>query len=370
MNKRTFLIPFLILVMFSISASVSAQTGFYKSPAGKIGIGVGYQRYTPPKRTEAPFRFHAQTMLGNLDYTFSRDLKMSLLPGISFFEANTQIPYEIAPSPSIDIRLLNVSKMNMTGLEFFILGGFRTQYTNIVRTGDLPLHSVNMNLRGGVGLLHTLETSYAWSLKPFFGMFYTQVWNNVSTTRKVHVNTTQNFFTGEAGLEIDLSPTMSAIGSVEFSFESSELLYRFGLNFHQGAPTRRIENPVRKIENNVTPPNRRTDTTSSPLATRLAGIDFEPEPGLTAPEYKFRVEPLYPIIAKNTKIEGEVVLETTINEHGIPVDIVALTNLGFGLEAAAIEALRKTTFYPAMKDENPISKRVTARYRFTLRNTN
>ena len=109
--------------MFSISASVSAQTGFYKSPAGKVGIGVGYQRYTPPKRTEAPFRFQAQTMLGNLDYTFSRDLKMSLLPGISFFEANTQIPYEIAPSPSIDIRLLNVSDMNMTGLEFFILGG-------------------------------------------------------------------------------------------------------------------------------------------------------------------------------------------------------------------------------------------------------
>ena len=360
MNKRMLVIPFFVLVMFS--ASVSAQTGFYRSPAGKIGIGIGYQRYRPPKRTEAPFRFHAQTILGNLDYVFNDDLKISLLPGISFFEANTQIPYEIAPSPSIDIRLLNVNDMNMTGLKFFILGGFRTQYTNIVRSWDLPLHSVNMNLRGGVGLLHTLETGYEWSLKPFFGMFYTQGWNNVSTTEKVHVNTTQNFFTGEAGLEIDLSPTMSAIGSVEFSFESSELLYRFGLNFHQAPPL--------KILNEVTPQIRRTDTLPSPLATRLAGIDFEPEPGVTAPEYKFRVEPLYPVIAKNVKRDGEVVLETTINEQGLPLDIVARTNLGFGLEEASMEALKKTTFYPAMKDGKMISKRVTLRYRFTLTNTN
>jgi len=353
-------IPFFVLVMFSVS--VSAQTGFYRSPVGKMGVGIGYQHYRPPKRTEAPFRFNAQTVLGNLDYTFNSDLKMSLLPGISFFQADTEIPYEIAPSPSIDIQLLNVNDMNMTGLQFFILGGFRTQYTNIARISDLPLHSVNMNLRGGVGLLHTLGTDYTWSLKPFFGMFYTQAWNNVSTSEKIHGNTTHNFFTGEAGLEVELSPTMSAIGSLEFSFESSELLYRFGLNFHQA--------PTLKILNDLTPQPRRTDTSASPLATRLAGIDFEPEPGVTAPEYKFRVEPQYPVIAKNRQIEGEVVLEATINEQGIPVAIVTLTTLGFGLEEAAIEALQKTTFYPAMKDGKMLSKRVTLRYRFTLRNTN
>ena len=327
-----------------------------------MGIGIGYQHYRPPKRTEAPFRFNAQTVLGNLDYTFNSDLKMSLLPGISFFQADTEIPYEIAPSPSIDIQLLNVNDMNMTGLQFFILGGFRTQYTNIARSSDLPLHAVNMNLRGGVGLLHTLGTGYTWSLKPFFGMFYTQAWNNVSTTEKIHANTTHNFFTGEAGLEVELSPTMSAIGSLEFSFESSELLYRFGLNFHQA--------PTLKILNDLTPQPRRTDTSPSPLATRLAGIDFEPEPGVTAPEYKFRVEPLYPVIAKNVKMEGEVALEATINEQGIPLDIIARTNLGFGLEEAAMEALRKTTFYPAIKDGKMISKRVILRYQFTLKNTN
>ena len=178
------------------------------------------------------------------------------------------------------------------------------------------------------------------------------------------MNTAQNFFTGEAGVEIELSPTMSAIGSVEFSFESSELLYRFGLNFHQ-APALKIQNDL----NDVTPETRKTDTTSSPLATRLAGIDSDSEPGVTPPDYKFRVEPVYPIIAKNAKIEGEVVLEAIINEQGLPLVIVALTNLGFGLEEAAIEALKETTFYPAIKDGRLIPKRVTLRYRFNLRNT-
>ncbi len=252
--------------------------------------------------------------------------------------------------------------MNMTGLKFFILGGFRAQYINIIRTGNLPLHSINMTLRGGTGLLHILETDYEWSLKPFFGMFWTQGWNNVSTTERVHVNTAQNFFTGEAGVEIDLSPTVSAIGSVEFSFQSSELLYRFGLNFYQA--------PALKIQNDVRPKIGKTNTISSPLATRLAGIDSEPEPGITPPEYKFKVEPLYPVIAKNVKIEGEVTLEATINEQGLPLDIVALTDLGYGLEEAAMEALKKTTFYPAIKNGILIRKRVTLRYRFTLRNTN
>ena len=357
LKKHIFQILAALFILCPMIAS--AQVGFHKLATGKMAIGIGYQRYKPPKRTEAPFRFNAQTLLGNLDYAFNRDLKVSLLPGISFFDVNTLNPYEIAPSPSIDIRLLNVNNMNMTGLKFFILGGFRTQYMNIVRTGDLPLHAVHMALRGGTGFIHHLETDYEWSLKPFFGFFYTQAWNNVSTTEKVHVNTSQNFFTGEAGLEIDMSPTMSATGSIEFSFESSELLYRFGLNFYQ-APTYEIK---REVPSEIS----RIDTPVPETVTRLSGIDFEPEIDVAGPQYKFKVDPKYPEIAKNAEQQGEVVLQVTINENGIPIDIIALTGLGFELEAAAIDALKRTTFYPAIQAGNPVSRRVAIRYSFTLR---
>lgn len=370
-RKKILIVLFAILVL---STSAFAQSGFRKMVPGKLAVGMGYQRYQPPTRTNAPFRFYAQTLLGNLEYAFSRDLKMSLLPGVSFFDVVSQNPYEIAPSPSIDIRFLNVNNMNMTGLKFFILGGFRTQYMNVVRTGDLPLHSVNMALRGGAGFLHLLETDYDWSLTPFFGLFYTQSWNNVSTRRAVHVNTSQNFFTGEAGVEMELSPTMSAIGSLEFSFESSELLYRFGLNFYQSAMS------------NVTSGNDTTDTsghqrslgsdTSSDTNT-IAGepevisesgnIDYPPNIEVAGPQYKFKVDPEYPPLAQETRRQGEVILEAIINEDGIPVDIVPRTLLGVGLEAAAMDALKQTRFYPAIYRGVPIPTRVAIRYKFTLR---
>ena len=99
----------------------------------------------------------------------------------------------------------------------------------------------------------------------------------------------------------------------------------------------------------------------------LGTVDFEPEPGVINPQYKFRVKPKYPDAAKKAEKEGEVVLQATIDENGIPQDIVALTDIGFGLEEAAIEALKKTTFRPATKGGEPISRQVAIPYKFTLK---
>jgi len=365
-----------ILILFAIfvlSTSALAQSGFRRLPPGKLAIGMGYQRYRPPTRTNAPFRFYAQTLLGNLEYAFSRDLKLSLLPGVSFFDVVSKNPYEIAPSPSIDIRLLNVNNLNMTGLKFFLLGGFRTQYMNVIRTGDLPLHSVNIGLRGGAGFLHILETDQDWTLKPFFGMFYTQSWNNVSTTRAVHVNTSQNFFTGEAGVEMELSQTMSAIGSLEFSFDSSELLYRFGLNFYQ-APASQVSSEVNVIDTSKNRISQTPDISSdmnmireeAEVTSESGNIDYPPNIEVAGPQYKFKVDPEYPSLAKEIGRQGTVILEATINEDGIPVDIVPRTLLGAGLEAAAMDALKQTRFYPAIYRGVAIPIRVEIPYTFTF----
>ena len=51
---------------------------------------------------------------------------------------------------------------------------------------------------------------------------------------------------------------------------------------------------------------------------------------------------------------------------GIPQDIVAITKLGFGLEEAALEALKKSTFHPATKAGKPVSVRVKIPFEFKL----
>ena len=95
-------------------------------------------------------------------------------------------------------------------------------------------------------------------------------------------------------------------------------------------------------------------------------LGFEDFASVVNPKSKNRVEPEYPKSAKEAKKGGEVVLQFTIDENGTPKEIVALTNLGFGLEAAAIEALKKCTFDPATKDGKTISMQVQTPYNFTL----
>ena len=89
-----------------------------------------------------------------------------------------------------------------------------------------------------------------------------------------------------------------------------------------------------------------------------------------APKYKTRVNPKYPKGAKDAKQDGTVVLKLTINENGIPEDIVALTTLGFGLEEAAIEALKQSTFHPAMKNGKSVSEQVAIPYAFKITDVN
>ena len=84
------------------------------------------------------------------------------------------------------------------------------------------------------------------------------------------------------------------------------------------------------------------------------------------PRYKDQAKPNYPKEAQQAEKEGIVVLQATVDVHGIPRDIVSRTNLGFGLEEAAIEALKKTTFHPAMKGRKPVSLMVEIPYEFKL----
>jgi len=80
--------------------------------------------------------------------------------------------------------------------------------------------------------------------------------------------------------------------------------------------------------------------------------------------YKSIVKPVYPDEARLAKKGGEVLLLLIVDENGMPKDIKPLTSIGYGLEEAAVEAMQKTTFYPAMQGETPVRQEVVIPYRF------
>ncbi|HEX3070571.1 MAG TPA: TonB family protein, partial [Thermoanaerobaculia bacterium] len=60
-----------------------------------------------------------------------------------------------------------------------------------------------------------------------------------------------------------------------------------------------------------------------------------------------RVEPIYPALAKESKISGIVILEVVIDHTGVVKDVRVLKPLPFGLDQAAVDAVKQWTFRPA-----------------------
>jgi TonB family protein len=74
--------------------------------------------------------------------------------------------------------------------------------------------------------------------------------------------------------------------------------------------------------------------------------------GLVAPEMVRFNKPAYPPAARARRIEGLVVLNVLVSEEGRPLDIRVLRGVtpDVGINAAAVEAVRGSTFRPATKD--------------------
>lgn len=67
---------------------------------------------------------------------------------------------------------------------------------------------------------------------------------------------------------------------------------------------------------------------------------------ITAPVVIHRVQPAYPIMAQNARVEGAVKLEAVILRDGQVGDIRVVQGLRFGCTQAAIEALKNWRFQP------------------------
>ena len=75
---------------------------------------------------------------------------------------------------------------------------------------------------------------------------------------------------------------------------------------------------------------------------------------------------IYPEQDRNAGIEGTVYVQAKINEKGTMVEAVVLKKVSPTLDEAALDAVRKTTFTPAMLDGEPIRMRIVIPIRFAL----
>nr|KXH75900.1 MAG: hypothetical protein AM324_05170 [Candidatus Thorarchaeota archaeon SMTZ1-83] len=86
----------------------------------------------------------------------------------------------------------------------------------------------------------------------------------------------------------------------------------------------------------------------------------------TPPRVKHRVEPYYPWLARVLGIEGSVLLHMFIDEHGRVSIACVAQPLHPLLDGESLKAARRTRFYPARRNGEPIGVWVAYPMRFDL----
>jgi protein TonB len=79
-----------------------------------------------------------------------------------------------------------------------------------------------------------------------------------------------------------------------------------------------------------------------------------------------RVEPVYPDFAVQARVQGVVILEATVNEHGEVVNVDVLRSIKL-LDRAAIEAVKQWRYSPVLLNGKPRSFVLTVTLNFSIK---
>ena len=178
------------------------------------------------------------TVSANLDYGIQDDLKISFQVGVGLTDA-TDVP----PAPNGVVGIVRLKPLGDTGLEYFWRGDFGAVFFRSVQesTNRILERSRIFNLSGAAGVLKRLETESGQVMHPFFALSYIRSWETSEADAEFAEELENLVFkksarrgdlTGEIGIEIELSPTVTALGGLQFSFERSDIAFRVGLNFY------------------------------------------------------------------------------------------------------------------------------------------
>ena len=104
----------------------------------------------------------------------------------------------------------------------------------------------------------------------------------------------------------------------------------------------------------------------NPVTTTSPGPPYRVGGDVKAPVVINRVEPVYPEEARKARIMGIVIVEAVIDQNGVVKDVEVLKPLPFGLDQAAVDAVKQWTFKPATLDGQPVAVRFNLTINFKL----
>jgi len=109
-----------------------------------------------------------------------------------------------------------------------------------------------------------------------------------------------------------------------------------------------------------------TTASVSPHAVEGVGLVYGVGNGVTAPKPRKSPDPEYSKEARKKRHEGTSTLWVIVDGNGQPRTIGVKRPAGYGLDEKAIEAVKKWSFAPAMKDGKPVPVLINVEVTFRL----
>jgi TonB family protein len=87
---------------------------------------------------------------------------------------------------------------------------------------------------------------------------------------------------------------------------------------------------------------------------------------VAAPKVEHRVDAKYGDFAVRDKVQGAIQLRLVVDSTGAPLRVAISKPLGYGLDAAAVEAMRRWRFSPGTRGGEPVATAVAVEQEFKL----
>ena len=78
-------------------------------------------------------------------------------------------------------------------------------------------------------------------------------------------------------------------------------------------------------------------------------------PVRTSAKRKSEVKPVYTVAARRASVEGRIILLVRISAKGVVKSVKLIKGLGYGLDEAALKAVKRWSYSPATIDGKPVA---------------
>lgn len=200
--------------MLFVKPASAQLMNLHELPEGEMAYNLGYFYNSSPTAKECNL---THTGLFSWDYGYHDDLKFSIIGSLGGGNGDL--------SPGLKLRFMHIGQTQSPYFGYF----FRSDWGGIIPKCP-DFRRIDLTATTGFSVFARIINDPAWELKPFIGIVQSiNYFRPLADSKEWYSDFSSK---GEVGLELELGPGFSVLGSWEFVFNNSNYVLHTCINLH------------------------------------------------------------------------------------------------------------------------------------------